>query len=168
MESIVAQTIPQLNPGAQTDKMDNDWIINFFDKCRLVSDIQVQAAWSRILAGEANTPGSFSKRTVSLLASLDKNDTLLFTNLCSFNWLIGNELFPLVYDSSKAIYKNKGITFSILLLYEIMNTLFASFGRHQEIYYMASVVFARLFLETLTVLDREIYVPLSSFLVAQF
>ena len=34
--------------------MEEDWIANFFDKCRIVSDSEMQSLWARVLAGEAN------------------------------------------------------------------------------------------------------------------
>ena len=59
MENIVAKAISQIGPNAHAENMDDDWIENFFDKCRNFSDEQMQTIWSRILAGEANAPGSF-------------------------------------------------------------------------------------------------------------
>ena len=54
MEDITAKALPQLNEGAKPDSMDNDWIANFFDKCRIICDDEMQGLWSRVLAGEAN------------------------------------------------------------------------------------------------------------------
>lgn len=42
MEDITAKALPQLNEGAKPDSMDNDWIANFFDKCRIMSDNEMQ------------------------------------------------------------------------------------------------------------------------------
>jgi len=69
--------------------------------------------WASLLAGEANKPGTFSKRTVEFTHDMDKSDAQLFTNLCSFGWYSG-EVFPLVYDESNQIYAQKGITFASL------------------------------------------------------
>ena len=67
MEDITAKAAPHLNEDANPDAMDDDWIANLFDKCRIVSDDEMQSLWARVLAGEANTPGTYSKRTVNLL-----------------------------------------------------------------------------------------------------
>jgi hypothetical protein len=72
IESITLKALPDLEPDANPDQMDDDWIANFFDKCRLISDEQMQSLWARILSGEANSPGKFSKRTVNVVAGLDK------------------------------------------------------------------------------------------------
>lgn len=73
----------------------------------------MQKIWSRILAGEANTPGKFSKRTVNFMASLDKEDAELFTKLCSFVWGVGVHE-PLIYDTKENLYLDHGINFANL------------------------------------------------------
>ena len=86
MESITAKALPQLNDNADASRMDDDWLANFFDKCRIISDDEMQTLWSRILAGEANTPGAYSKRTVNCLSEMDKAEAEMFRNLCAFCW----------------------------------------------------------------------------------
>ena len=119
MESITEKAIPFLADSATPQDMDNDWIINFFDKCRIVSDEDMQLLWSRVLAGEANSPGTYSKRTINSLGSLDKTDAELFIALCSFTWLIDGELIPFVYNEDlhldQSIYEKNGINFDVLL-----------------------------------------------------
>ena len=113
IESITKTAIPQLEEGAYPAKIERDWMVDFFDKSRIVSDEEMQNLWSAILAGEANRPGTYSKRTLHLMASLDKKDALLFTKLCGFVWLIGTPV-PVVFDSQNDIYTNNGINFSSL------------------------------------------------------
>ena len=113
MEDITAKAIPHLNEEAKPDAMEDDWIANFFDKCRLVSDSEMQSLWSRVLAGEANTPGTYSKRTVNLLSDFDKRDAELFTKLCGFGWQIA-DVVPLVFDEQAEIYNRHGINFGTL------------------------------------------------------
>lgn len=113
IESITKKAIPQLKGGADPAKIERDWIVDFFDKSRIVSDEEMQNLWSAILAGEANQPGTYSKRTLHLMASLDKKDALLFTKLCRFVWSIGTPV-PLIFDSQSDIYTNNGINFSSL------------------------------------------------------
>lgn len=113
MEDVIAQAVPGLNEEAKPDAMEDDWISNFFAKCRLVSDTEMQSLWSRILAGEANAPGTYSKRTVNLLSDFDKSDAELFTQLCGFGWTIGG-FAPLVFDEQLEIYNSHGINFRTL------------------------------------------------------
>jgi len=114
IESITEKAIPQLNASSNPQNMENDWITNFFDKCRIVSDEDMQLLWAKVLAGEANSPGTYSKRTVNSLGSLDKRDAQLFTNLCSFGFVIFEELTPLIYDEQSSIYNDQQIDFNTL------------------------------------------------------
>jgi Protein of unknown function (DUF2806) len=88
MENITKKALPDLADESKPDQLDDDWLTNFFDRCRLVSDEEMQTLWSRVLPGEANSPGTYSKRTVNFLSSLDKSDAELFTRLCSFLSLV--------------------------------------------------------------------------------
>ena len=110
MEGITAKALPQLDENANADSIENDWLFNFFNKSRIVSDNEMQDLWSRVLAGEANTPGTYSKRTVNFLSDLDKSEADLFTKLCGFIWNIG-DLRPLVFDVQAEIYNRHGINF---------------------------------------------------------
>lgn len=122
IESISAQAASTLNEDAKPENIEDDWIAHFFDKCKLVSDSEMRGVWARILSGEANSPGSFSKRTVDVVASLDKPDAELFTQLCSFAWMIGS-VTPLVFDSSDSIYTDRGINFNTLTHLETLGLL---------------------------------------------
>ena len=113
MENIIAKALPHLNENAKPDSIANDLLVNFFDKCRIVSDNEMQELWSRILAGEANAPGTYSKRTVNCLSDLDKSEAELFTKLCGFGVMIKN-LVPLVFSEHGAIYNRHGIDFDTL------------------------------------------------------
>ncbi|KAF0108712.1 MAG: hypothetical protein FD146_598 [Anaerolineaceae bacterium] len=113
MEAITAKALPGLQNSAEPQKMDDDWIANFFDKCRLISNDEMQILWAKVLAGEANSPGSYSKRTVNFLGSLDRTDALLFQSLCGFSWIIGS-VTPLIFSVDAEIYNRQGINFNTL------------------------------------------------------
>ena len=93
--------------------MDDDWIVNFFDKGRLISDEVMQALWAKVLAGETNSPGKYSRRTVNVLASLDHHDGILFSKLCGFCWS-NNRNMPIIFNTTDLIYTEHGITFQAL------------------------------------------------------
>lgn len=114
MEDIIDEAEPHLNEEAKPDAMEAGWITNFFGKCRMISDAEMQSLWARVLAGEANTPGTYSKRTVNLLSDLDKSDAELFTKLCGFGWQIGS-FVPLVFNFRADIYNRHGIDFETLI-----------------------------------------------------
>lgn len=114
IEGITRKALPQVKEDSSPQNVQDDWITNFFDKCRIVSDDDMQNLWSSVLAGEANSPGAFSKRTVNLLADLDKADAELFTSLCSFCWVIDNDIVPLILDARGEMYTRRGISFKTL------------------------------------------------------
>lgn len=113
IEDITNQAIPLLAEQTNAEKMDDDWVTNFFDKSRIVSDKEMQRLWASVLAGEANSPGTYSKRTVNYLGDFDKVDANLFTKLCGFGWQIGN-VVPLIFDTNAEIYHKHGINFGTI------------------------------------------------------
>jgi len=115
IESITSKALPLLEADSKPQEINDDWITNFFDKCRLVSDEEMQNIWAKVLAGEANSPGKYSKRTVNFLGSLEKSDAIQFTILCGFGCIIGiKEIVPMIFEFDKSIYKEHGITFDML------------------------------------------------------
>ncbi len=122
IEAITQDALPFLEDKSAPQNVADDWITNFFDKSRIVSDKDMQSLWSRVLAGEANAPGAFAKRTVNLLADLDKEDAVLFVQLCGFGWMIGN-VVPLVFDVQAGIYNDQGINFNTLSHLESLGLL---------------------------------------------
>lgn len=113
IEAIVGKALPLLEDKSAPQNMADDWITNLFDKSRIVSDVDMQQIWARVLAGEANSPGDFAKKTINLLADLDKSDAELFTNLLSFGWEFG-EVVPLVFNLKDERYERSGINFGTL------------------------------------------------------
>ncbi len=103
IENITAQAAKELPPNAKTEDLEEDWVAHFFDRCEKVSDKEMQSLWSSLLAGEATNPGTYSKRTVDFVASMDKKDAELFTKFCQFTWVIG-EPSPLIFDANDEIY----------------------------------------------------------------
>ncbi len=114
MENIIAKALPEVTEQAKPDQVENDWIVHFFEKCRLISDDQMQGLWAKILAGQANAPGKYSKKTIDILSSIEKADAILFSKLCSFSVIIMDKILPLIYDINKSIYKENGIDFEPL------------------------------------------------------
>lgn len=113
METITEKAIPQLEGDSDPSKMEDDWVTNFFDKSRIVSDGEMQDLWASILAGESNSPGTYSKRTVNFLGDLDKKDADFFQALCRFGWGVG-KFSPLIFDTNDKIYNDHGVNFETL------------------------------------------------------
>ena len=110
IEDITEKALPLLSEESKPQDIEDDWITNFFDKSRIISDSEMQQLWSRVLASEANAPGSFSRRTVNLISDLEKRDAELFAALCGFAWMIGS-VTPLVFEAYDALYERHGLNF---------------------------------------------------------
>lgn len=81
IENITRKAINNVSEDAHPQEIEDDWITNFFDKSRLISDEEMQKLWAKLLAGEANSPGKYSKRTINIMSSLERSDAQLFKSL---------------------------------------------------------------------------------------
>lgn len=112
IEDITTKALPDLDAGSDPSRMDEDWISDFFSKCRRVSNVEMQSLWASLLAGEANEPGSISKRTVDFVAAMDRVDAETFTRLCRFSSNSINE--TLIFDTSHQILADNGVIWADL------------------------------------------------------
>lgn len=115
MEAIAAGAFPKLASDARPQDVTADWIANFFDKCRNVSDADMQQLWSSILAGEANSPKSFSRKTVNLLADLDVQDAKSFESLCRYSCCVNDRWTPMIIGYPAEIFKVGGFSGSAMV-----------------------------------------------------
>ena len=116
IESITEKANHKLPPDITAETvaaLDDEWIVNFFDKCRLVSNPEMQELWASILARQATQSGSFSKRTIEIVSTLERQDAESFAKLGGFVW----DLRPptsLVFDYNDSFYTSRGIDFVFL------------------------------------------------------
>jgi len=104
VDEVVAKSVKHIKEDAKPEEVDIDWINDFFDKCKLISNNDIQTIWAKILSGEVNEPGAFSKRTLVVLSNLDKNDIELFDNMCKFSWNLEEPILRIL-DYQNEIYK---------------------------------------------------------------
>lgn len=124
METILSKALPEITEEAQPDEIETDWLVHFFDKCRLISDDDMQALWAQVLAGQANSPGTYSKRTVDILAALEKSDAVMFSRLGCFCIITPTLIVVLViYEPTHQIYTQQGIHFESLANFESLGLL---------------------------------------------
>lgn len=100
IEDITAKAILHLSADAEPEELDQDFIRRLFDRARLTSDDEMQELWAKVLAGEANAKGSYSKRTVDVVSQLEKSDAELFGRFCSYVWEADGPV-PFVYLEDK-------------------------------------------------------------------
>ena len=83
--SIVKAAADELDDKEVDDhEPDPDWTARFFDCVQDVSSEDMQKIWARILAGEVETPGRTSLRTLDTLRNMTKRDAVLFRDVCDF------------------------------------------------------------------------------------
>lgn len=114
IEEIAGKALSQISDKARPEEMSRDWIVHFFDRCRLTSDEDMQLLWAKVLTGEADRPGSFSKRTLDVLETLEKFDAKNFELLCRFAWNMKGLPIPIIYDFDSKHLKEVGLTFGRL------------------------------------------------------
>lgn len=110
IESITAKSTSKVLDSAKPEDIDEDWLTNFFDRCRSVSDDEMQQIWANILAGEANNPGRFDKKTIDLLSTMGKADAQNFQKLARFVVFFPRAV-PIIFDYNADIHKNNGCDF---------------------------------------------------------
>ena len=131
---IVQLAVPQLDESARLGLISEDWGANFRDKANTCSDPEMAELWAQLLAGEVNNPGSYSRKTVNVMADLEPSDARLFKALCDFRiiptkfgirtscqgeeeiYFTPNSLSSklVVLDERHSVYRSKGIDFGSL------------------------------------------------------
>ena len=84
LANTLSKALPMLDEGADPSLVSDDWIANWRDKARVVSDEDMILLWAQLLVSEANSPGSKSRKAVNVLADLEPEDAKLFRALCNF------------------------------------------------------------------------------------
>ena len=78
------------------DEIDPLWASMWFDKASYASDSRIQLLWAKILAGEAESPGKFSKFALEAVGNMDQSDIQAFNQFFAFCWDLG----PVVWQDS--------------------------------------------------------------------
>lgn len=99
--------------------VDDDWLNAFEVEARQKSNAEMQAYFGRVLSGEIIRPGSFSIRTVKILASLDQETATHFVRLCSMCITTSPEdvrVISLAGNAANNSLKEYGLSFATLNL----------------------------------------------------
>lgn len=84
LNQIVKDAVPQFSKTENVNDMDLDWIDDFRGKAEKISNKDVQLLWSKLLAGEVNNHGTFSKKTMAALYELDSDTAINFSEYCTY------------------------------------------------------------------------------------
>jgi len=83
---IVDEAIPLLPEGGRPDQVDRDWMNEFFDHGKNVSNEELRHLLARLLAGEVGSPGAFSRRTLATVRTLSAGEVQLFQKALACFW----------------------------------------------------------------------------------
>lgn len=84
-DAVITFAEEMTTEDADPSVVDRDWAEHFRDHAEKAYDDKVRKTWAAILAGEINKPGSFSKRTMSILSDMGKSEAESFAKLCSYS-----------------------------------------------------------------------------------
>ena len=83
--SVVREAAAELGDKEVPDREpDPDWTARFFNDVQDVSSKELQRIWSKILAGEVETPGRTSLRTLSILKNMSRKHAEIFSTLSRY------------------------------------------------------------------------------------
>lgn len=78
LDRIGLKALPQFSPDAKPQDVKQDWMENYVGHAGKAGDEDAETLWARILAGEVNKPGSYSKRTLEILSVMTQQEAELF------------------------------------------------------------------------------------------
>lgn len=129
IKAIGDRAIPHIKEGAKAENVHADTIMHLREKSKIISEEDMRDTLAKILAGEINSPGSFSKKTIDVVSSLGRSDVIIFSQLCSFvvtrfarvvdtNSSVKRSIvlarLPFIFDELQKVYQGKGVTFASL------------------------------------------------------
>ena len=99
IEMIVESAAKLLPETVSEEPVDPDWMSRFFADAADVSDEHLQKIWAKLLAQEVAEPNACSRRTLSILKEMNRDDAKRFERLCALVWYRENHGFvPLDQD----------------------------------------------------------------------
>ena len=85
IKSAVEDAAEELGDKEVTDhEPDPDWTARYIDGVQDVSSEDLRKIWAKILAGEVESPGRTSLRTLETLRNMTKRDAEMFGEVCNF------------------------------------------------------------------------------------
>lgn len=114
IENVVGKAYQELidAPEVPIDPVDEDWTTRFFSIVKEINTEEMQHIWSKILAGEITSPGSFSMRTLETIRNITRDEAAAFQRIIPCIVHSGSDMF---ITSSNDVYGKYGITYNDIL-----------------------------------------------------
>lgn len=128
IEQIIGMALPQLDAEAPIEDVDADWLFNFFDKCKQISNKDMQRIWAKMLAQEGNAPGAFSRVTVGLMAFFEARDLRLFAEFCAHCVVIAGVPYAMTWKDAELQTNRFTVSEEVISELELMDLILPSQG----------------------------------------
>lgn len=96
-------------------KVDQDWVLNFFNNAGNISDEYIQKIWSKILIGEIKNPNTYTLRTLNILKNMTSFEANLYEKIIPF--IFYEKENPFIYNDIELLEKY-GLEFNELIKLE--------------------------------------------------
>lgn len=86
LENVLKYAEEEINQKSfvSPEPVAQDWTNRFIGIVEEVSDEDIQRVWAKILAGEVETPNSYSKRTLEVLANMSRKEAAVFEKVAPY------------------------------------------------------------------------------------
>lgn len=85
LENVLRGSFLSIKDEVSEEEVDPDWMQTFIEFAEDANSEQMQELWSKVLAGETESPGSFSLRSLATLKKMSKKEALLFQWACQIS-----------------------------------------------------------------------------------
>ncbi|WP_017444916.1 TIGR03899 family protein [Gayadomonas joobiniege] len=85
IEAILHQAAEYVDERECQDRLDEDWLYQFFSLAESIFAQPMQALWGKILAMQTMRPGSFSLRALNALKQMTHREALIFQRACALS-----------------------------------------------------------------------------------
>lgn len=117
VSEIIKKALNEIEDDVKTKDIDEDWLLDYFDKASCITSGMFQDLWAKILSEEIKEPNTISRRLLHNLYLMNKNDAQNFLELSRFCFYDRYEdlVHPLIYiRGHEKEYAKSRITTEIL------------------------------------------------------
>lgn len=131
-EKILMDAIEHIEPTANVDRMDENWILDFFSKAENISNEGFQRIWSETLTQEIKNPHTVSKRLLHSLYQMGQEECdsfLNFTSFCFYDADKADKYHPIIMMKDyEATYKRSGVSLDVLYMLKELSLIELDFS----------------------------------------
>lgn len=121
---IIDKAVKLLEKGDNPEKIKDDWLIEFFDLCKNVSDEELQFVWARVLQKECTEDGKSSLRLLRTISDITKNEINMITKIAkNINYATANSEYWGIVCSEMQFLETIGISLDEIMELEELGVI---------------------------------------------